>query len=129
MKTIKIKPIGKVHVKAPDNWCTVADLSQGWSRIADNDILQTRVCAASIGMVWDHDLNKQKMPRYDFSRGDLFLYGTACQNQLHQNGVKLDQIFAGGIKVFGWLQDIFPTYEDIEKTADFSEADEAQATS
>lgn len=131
MESVNVTPLGDVTVKEPDNWCSIADLSQGWASMGDGvkEILQTRVCAAALGMVWDNKANKVKLPEYDWRRGDLFLYGAACQDKLHRQGVKLNAICVSGVKVFKWLQELFPTYNEVEEVSDFTEAAGVQATS
>lgn len=131
MDGVLIKPLGQVAIKEPENWCTIADLSTAWIKMQEGsiqEILQTRVCAAAIGIVFDNERNKVQLPAYDWSRGNIYVYGATIEDRLLRQGVKVNQICLGGVTVFRWLQDLIPTPEDVENATDFTEAEEANKT-
>ena len=125
MDTINVKPLGEIKIKEPDNWCAIADLSMGWVNIKDDhttEIMRTRICAAAIGIDWDAKKEAHKLPKYDWARGDLFVYGSAVQDRLLRWGVTVSELCLIGVSVFQWLTDLIPSQEEVEKVEDFSAA-------
>ena len=129
MDNLEIKPIGTVECLEPENWCVISDISTAWMRtnVDESHILRTRVCAASIGIVWGKS-NDVSVPVYDYRKGDIFAYGAAVQDVLMRQRVNIAEILMAGARSFRMLQAVIPTPADMEATADFSEAAEDDKT-
>ena len=124
--------LGDVPVIEPDNWCCIADLSHGWVKIQTggvSEIMQQRVCAAAIGMVFDKSFtigaDNKSVPEYDVTAGDLFKYGAVIQDLLLKQGVSIMEMATVGVEVFGYLSALIPKRREVDEQTDFIEAEGA----
>lgn len=121
MQSIDLGKLGAVAVVKPQSFAAINDLCAEWVDVAGRAKL-ARLCAAAVGICWDHDKTNKGPPRYSVEAADPVAYGGAVMDWMYRREISPALIYPAGRELVDWLFGHIPTEAEVSEAEDFSEA-------
>lgn len=121
MQSIELGKLGAVAVTRPRSYAAINDLCAEWVDTAGRAKL-ARLCAAAVGMCWDHDKADKSPPRYSVEAADPVAYGGAVLDWLYRYKVSPALVYPAGRELVEWLFGHIPTESEVAEVEDFTDA-------
>jgi hypothetical protein len=118
---------GTVSAVQPRSFAAINDLAAEWSETSSRAKL-ARLCAAAIGLCWDHEETPDGPPRYNLAVADPIAYGGVILDWVYKKRIPLTQIYQVGSDLVLQLAAVIPNESEVAEAEDFSEAAPAVST-